>query len=71
MICRLLGDLLALNKFVGHQLTVFLLEGSEHVRHGVVDGVCHTIENICEIRFLDRGNNLLHESLLDSCHLSK
>ena len=55
MVCCLLDDVLALYKFVGHQLTLVLLEASEHVRHNVVTRVCHAVSDIRKILFLDCG----------------
>ena len=71
MVCCLLDDFLVLEKLVGNQMTVFFLEASEHVCHGVIDGVCCVTADILKIRFLDRGNDLLHENLLDSRHFLK
>ena len=71
MVLRLLGDVILNEKSVGHQLTVFVLEMSEHVRNSIVDGFCCVITDICEIRFLNTGNDLLHKSLIDSHHFSK
>ena len=71
MVRRLLDNVLSLAKFVGHQLTVYFLEVSEHVRHGVVDVVSRVISDIRNIRFLNRGNDLLQETLLYSRNFSK
>ena len=68
MVRRLLDNVLSLAKFVGHQLTVYFLEVSEHVRHGVVDVVSRVISDIRNIRFLNRGNNFLHKSLIEFRH---
>ena len=70
-LCHLLDDVLALEKFIGYQLIIFFLEESEHVRPGVIDGVCHEISDIREIHFLDCGNYLLHKSLFESSHFLK
>ena len=70
-LCHLLDDVLALEKFIGYQLIIFFLEESEHVRPGVIDGVCHAISDIREIHFLDCGNYLLHKSLFESSHFLK
>ena len=71
MVCRIIEDILALHKFVGHQLTVVFLEVSEHVCYGVVDGVCCAISGIRKIRLLNHGDDFLHKSLLKYCHFSK
>ena len=71
VVCCLLDNVLAIENFVGHQLTVFLFEVSEHVCHGVIDGVFRVISDIHKILCLDRGNDMLHKSLFESCHLSK
>ena len=44
---------------------------SQHVRHGVIDGVRRVISDIHEICLLDCGNDLLHNVLLDSRHFAK
>ena len=48
-----------------HQLTVFLLEVGNKFSHGVIDGICRTIMNICDKRLLKYGDNLLNDGLLD------
>ena len=65
MLCCLIDDVLALETFVGHQTIIALLEESDHVCNGVVDGVCCAISDICRILFLDGGNDLLQKSLLE------
>ena len=71
MLCHLLDDFLALEEFMMHQLTVFFLKVSYHVRHGVVDGVGCAVENIRKIGLLGCGDYLLHEVLLNSRHFAK
>ena len=71
MVRRLIDDVLALDKFMRHQLTIVLLEVSENVSHSVVDGFCRVIVYIREISLLDYAKNLLHEGLLDSRHFEK
>ena len=70
MICRLLDYVLSLGEFVGNQLTVVVLEVSDHFRHGVIDVVCCVISDIRKICLLNHGDNLLHEGLLKSLHLA-
>ena len=62
----LLDDIFTLEELVGHQLTIVVLEVSQHIRNNVVDIIGSTVVDICEVRFLDRGHNILHESLLHS-----
>ena len=71
MVCLILDDVLVMEELVGHQLTVVVLEVSENILNGVVDRVCHEIADIHEIKLLDRGDDLLHEGLLDSRHFQK
>ena len=56
MVCHLLEDVLTLKDFVGNKLNVVFLEVSDHVRHGVVDGVRCLIADIREIRLLEPVN---------------
>ena len=56
---------------MGHQLTVLVLQASQYIRHGVVDLIGRTVADICKVSFLDCVSNLLHKSLLHSCHLSE
>ena len=65
----LLDDVFALEELVGNQLTVVLLKVSQHVRDSVVDIIGRAVADIREVRFLDCGNNLLHENLLHSLNL--
>ena len=71
MVCCLLDYVLAFEEFMGHQLTIFFLEVSEHVCHGVLNGVCRAILDIREICLLDCGDDLLQEGLLNSRHFAK
>ena len=71
VLCRLLDNVLTLKEFMWHQLTVVLLEVSDNVRHGVLDGISHAVADIREICLLDCGNDLLHKSLLDYRHFAK
>ena len=57
---HLLDDVFALEELMGHQLTVVGVEVSQHIRDGVVDRIGHAVADICEVRFLGCGNNLLH-----------
>ena len=56
---------------MGYQLTVVVLEVSQHIHHGVVGEFCSVIVDVCEMQFLDHFNDFLHKSLLDSRHFSK
>ena len=68
---RLLDGVFALKELVGPQLTAVVLEVIQHVRHGVVDWIGRAVADIHKVRVLERGNNLLHGSLLHSRHLSE
>ena len=65
----ILGDFFALEELVGNQLTIVVLEVSQHVRVGFVDRIGHAVVDIREVRFLDHAKNLLNESLHHSFHL--
>ena len=54
---------------MGHQLTVVVLEVSQHVRDIVIDIIGRAVADIYKVRFLDHDKNLLLESLLHSRHL--
>ena len=43
----------------------------EYACHGVVNGVCCTIVDICQIICLERANNLLDEGFFQSRHLTE
>ena len=71
MVHCLPSDVLSLEKFVGHQLTIFFLKVSYDICHGLVYGVSRAITDIHEIRFLKCGDDLLHGRFLDSRHFLK
>ena len=54
---------------MGNQVTVVVLEVNQHVCDGVVDRTSCAFADICEVHFLDCGNNFLQKSLIHSCHL--
>ena len=56
MVRCLIDNVLALKEFVRHKLTVVLLEVSEHILHGVIDGVHRAIVDIRNICLPDCGN---------------
>ena len=66
---RLLDNVFALRELVGHQMTVVVLKASQQVHGGAVDRIGCAVADIREVRFLDRGNVFLYESLLHYCHL--
>ena len=68
MVYFLFNNVLVIKMFVGNKLTVVFFEVCEHVHQGVVDGFCCLLTDICMIRFLDCGKDMLHKILLDSCH---
>ena len=49
---------------MGNQLTVVVLEVSQHVHGGVVDRIVRAFADIRELHFLDCRKFFLHESLL-------
>ena len=55
---------------MGNQLTVVVLEVSQHICDGVIDKIGRAVAYIRELRFLDRGKTILNKSLLHSRHLS-
>ena len=54
---------------MGHQLTVVVLEVSQHIRDSVIDIIGRAVADIYKVRFLDHEKNFLLESLLHSRHL--
>ena len=65
MECHLIENVLALKKFLGHQLNVILLNVSEHILYGVVDEVFFAISDTPEIRFLDHTKNYFTRACLN------
>ena len=65
----LLVGVFALEDIMGNQLTLVVLRASQHVRDGAVDRIGLAVVDIREVRALERGNNLLHESLIHSRQL--
>ena len=54
---------------MGHQLTAVVLKVIQYVRNGVIDRIGRAVADILKVRFLYRGNNFLHESLIHSRYL--
>ena len=61
----------SIKDLLGNQLTVDVLEVSQHVHDGVVDIIGCVAADIHKVRFLDRGKFLLHKRLLHSRNLSE
>ena len=71
MVHHLIEYALVLKDFMWHQLTVVVLEASENIIHGVIDGISYAIEDICEILLINCGDSLLDKVLIDSYHFAK
>ena len=71
MVCCLHENVLVLEDFLGHQLTVVFLEMREHVCHSFLCVDSFAIVYNRKIRLLGRGSDLLHEELLDSRQFAK
>ena len=66
MAIHLIDDVLTLREFTRNQMPVVFLQVREDVIHGIVDGICCAIANICRIRLLECGNIIFNKGLLDS-----
>ena len=64
MVFRILEEVLVLEEFLRHQLTVVFLEVSEHVSQSVIGGFCHAIADIPKICLLDCGGDFCTSSCL-------
>ena len=60
----LLDNVFTVEELVGNQLTVVVLEMSQHVRAGVFDRIGRAVANIRKVRLLDRGKFFQHDILL-------
>ena len=65
-----LYNILPFKELVRNQLTLVSLQMREYARNGVINRVRRPVADTRQVNCLDRANDLLYESLLDSCHLT-